>query len=319
VPSREPKADARPVASVVVCAYNARDRIDVALRSLAAQDFEEPWEVVVAASGEDGTAEHVRENWPGVVLTSSPGRLLPGASRNRGVRAARGEYIAFLPDDCVARPDWLRRKVAKHREGYEMVGGAITNSTPWHPVGSAGYFLEYSFLIPSERVLARNSVPHLLSFERALLERVGGYPEDVPTGEDTLLNQRCVRAGARTGFEPAAQFEHRNLKGLGAYLRHQYDHGRGLMVCAERYGYPSPAGPPGGPLRAALRGTFWRYPKRRWVYARGCLRDGRPRWLPAYMALTPLIWAGLWAASAGVWREWRAASARAAARPSQPA
>ena len=57
VPSAEPSAALRPAISVVVCAYNARERIDIALRSLAAQDLDEPWEVVVAASGTDGTAQ----------------------------------------------------------------------------------------------------------------------------------------------------------------------------------------------------------------------------------------------------------------------
>lgn len=314
VPSAEPSAAQRPAISVVVCAYNARERIDIALRSLAAQDLDEPWEVVVAASGTDGTAEHVRSAWPDVRVVASEARLLPGQARNRGVDAARGDYVAFLPDDGVARPDWLRRRVAKHREGYALVGGAITNGTPFHPVGSAGYYLEYASLIPSARILAQNRIPHCVSFDRGLLEEVGGYPEDLPTGEDTLLNERCVAAGARVAFEPAAQLAHLNLTGPLAYLRHHYEHGRGLIRCVEQYGFPSPTGPPGQSSAVAFAGVFLRYPYKRWSYCLECIARGRPRWLPAFLALTPLVWAGLFATSAGCWREWRKLR-RAAPRP----
>ena len=36
--------------------------------------------------------------------------------------------IAFLPDDGVARPDWLRRRLEAHRRGLDAVGGAITKA-----------------------------------------------------------------------------------------------------------------------------------------------------------------------------------------------
>ena len=133
-------------------------------------------------------------------MVASEGRLLPGQARNRGVEAARGEYVAFLPDDGIARPDWLRLRVAKRREGYaSWERRCITNGTPFHPVGSTGYYLEYAALIPSERILAASRYRTACPSTRALLQEVGGYPEDIATGEDTLLNQRCVRAGARVG------------------------------------------------------------------------------------------------------------------------
>ena len=33
-------------------------------------------------------------------------------SRNRGVHEARGEFVAFLDNDCIAEPDWLEHLIA---------------------------------------------------------------------------------------------------------------------------------------------------------------------------------------------------------------
>ena len=293
-----------PAISVVVLSYNARERIDLALGSLRAQTIEEPYEVIVVDSGDDGTDAHVRAEYPEVRLIHSGERLGVGATRNRGVAAARAPYVAFLADDCRVAPDWLERRVARHREGYEAVGGAVTNGTPYRAIGSAGYYLEYTGVMPSSKILAEQDIPHGLSYTRALLERLGGFSEDVVAGEDTLLNRRCVREGVKIVTDPAIRVAHRNITGLAPYLRHQRVHGRALVQFRRRSG-----------RGAATTGAWWAYvtyPRRRWLNGLKRIARGRPRWLPAYLALSPLIWAGLLAAGAGVRAEQRAGRSAAA-------
>jgi hypothetical protein len=302
----DPSADtavAAPVISVIVCSYNTRDLIDHSLSSLREQDIDEPFEVIVVDSSTDGAADYVRSAYPEVRVLGSEQRLWPGPARNAGVRAATGRYLAFLPADGVARPDWLRRRVAKHRQGYSAVGGSITNGTPWHPVGTAGYFLEYSALIPSGKILAEQEIPHCLSYDRALFDRLGPFPEEAETGEDTLFNERLLAADVKIGFDAGVQLDHLNLNGVLPYLQHEYEHGRGLAQCVEHYGFWSPIGPSEqGSVAAALR-IFGLYPARRWFNALRRIGRGRPTWGIAYLALSPLVWAGLWATSLGAWRE----------------
>lgn len=296
---------AQPVISVVVCSYNSRERIGTALQSLKVQDISEPYEVIVVDSGEDGCAAYVKETYPEVRVVRSERRLYPAAARNRGVEAARGRYIAFLPDDGVAKPDWLRRRVGKHRQGFEAVGGAITNGTPFHPVGSAGYYLEYAALIPSSRTLPLQDIPHCLSYQRSVFERLGLFPEEALTGEDTVFNRRCQAAGLEVGFDPGIQLAHRNLTGLRPYLRHQYEHGKGLVRAFDRYGGELRPGAPrraSGPWQAValtLYRRMLRYPVSRWLSGLRLIARGRPRWLPGYLVLSPLVWAGIAAAALG--------------------
>ncbi len=243
-------------------------------------------------------------------------RLYPAGARNAGVRAARGRFVAFLPDDGVAEPYWVRRRLQRHREGHAAVGGAITNGTPWHPVGTASYFVEYSALLPSERILTEQEIPHCLSYERELVQQLGGFPEDLKTGEDTVLNARLIERGATIELDPEIRLAHVNLTSLRAYLRHLYEHGYGFGLAGGSYGPPSRWMIRAGDLRAAGR-ILVRYPLGRWLGAFRRIARGRPRSLPGYLLLTPLVWAGLWAAATGRWAGWRA-RARGAPPPGAP-
>lgn len=304
------EAGTGPVASVVVCAFNSRWRIDTALRALAAQDFAEPYEVIVVDSGGDGCADHVEQVHPWARVVRSARRLYAGGARNAGVAAARGRYVAFCPDDGVACPAWLRLRVAKHREGFEAVGGSIGNGTPYHPVGCADYFAEYTDVIPSRAVLERQNIPHCLSYERALLERVGPYPEDVMTGEDTVLNERCLATGASISFEPGARITHRNLRRLGRYLRHHWGHGRGLARCVVMYDHASPIGRSGQPAAVAAVRAFGVYPALRWGRGLRRIARGKPAWIVPYLAVSPLLMAGYVATASGALTELRALAHR---------
>jgi glycosyltransferase involved in cell wall biosynthesis len=307
---------ARPTLSVVVLAYQSRDRIDIALSSLREQELEDAFEVIVVDSGSDGCSEYVRHNYPEARLVCSPGRLLPGAARNWGLTAASGEYVAFLADDCAAAPNWLRERLALHRDGFDLVGGSVANGTPRSVVGTAGYLLEYSAVMPVRRVLEAQEVPHSLSYSADVFARLGSFPEDTRTGEDTLFNKRCMAAGATAAFAPEAHVAHRNLTGFRAFLRHQYTHGEGFAQCILRHDLEAPTGTVHATLRSLTYRMLVRYPAVAWFGKVRRLKRNAPARLPAFLALSPIIWAGLLATGLGAWEAGRRESREGCGSPS---
>jgi glycosyltransferase involved in cell wall biosynthesis len=296
----------RPVFSVVVPAYNARGVIATALGSLQAQRFPEPFEVVVVDSGPDSCADEVERWLPESRIVRTRERLWPAAARNAGVNRSRGEYIAFIPADCEASPDWLAERLRIHREGYDAVGGSIVNGDPGNVVATAEYLLEYSALLPDGDLLRRQPIPHALSFHRSIFDRFGFYPEHVTTGEDTLFNRRCVEAGVVVGFAPAASLAHHGSRTLRELLIHASNHGRGLQQCVATDGLPSAVGRLKQPVIEALVRMLVVYPTIGLMSKLKRFVHYRPRLLPIFVALAPIIAAGLVATGLGAFREWRA-------------
>jgi GT2 family glycosyltransferase len=96
-------ASALPFISVVVPSMlERRDGLQACLRSLAALDYPR-YEVIVVDNRPAGAEPEVLDGAT-VVRETHPGI---SAARNRGLRAARGEIIAFTDDDVVVDPGWL--------------------------------------------------------------------------------------------------------------------------------------------------------------------------------------------------------------------
>jgi peptidoglycan/xylan/chitin deacetylase (PgdA/CDA1 family)/glycosyltransferase involved in cell wall biosynthesis len=225
--STESLAHARPVLSAVVFAYRNEATILQAVSSLVEQDFDEPFEVVVATSGGDRTGELVRQNFPSVRVIESPVRLMPGGARNLGMKLARGDIIAFLEADCIARPDWIRNRVAAHRDGHEAVVGTVAVANPEHAAARATVFLCFeNRLEGSPRGRAGLPRSYHLSFSRELLNRAGPFDEALRTEEDTLMAQRLRELGVSAWLEPSVCIEHVGPTRLSFFLKEQAARGR---------------------------------------------------------------------------------------------
>lgn len=113
--STEPQTSpAEPLVSVVIPAYNCEPYVEQAIRSVLDQPVDGIEVIVVDDASTDGTARVLerlaREDARLCVLTA-PQNSGQGACRNRGVRAARGRYVAFQDSDDLWLPDKLARQL----------------------------------------------------------------------------------------------------------------------------------------------------------------------------------------------------------------
>jgi glycosyltransferase involved in cell wall biosynthesis len=106
--------------SVVIATHNQKERLRLVLAGLQAQTLPvSRFEVIVVDDGcTDGTTQmlaQVRLPLKVVSLVPNQGRCL---ARNRGVREAQGQVVAFLDGDALPHPEWLQ----KHWEVFEEYG-----------------------------------------------------------------------------------------------------------------------------------------------------------------------------------------------------
>lgn len=225
-----------PSLSVIVVAYNAEPTIRACLQALEPQTSPD-CEIIVVDSSGDRTAEIVSREFPFATLVRSEHRLAPGAARNRGIRVARGDVIAFVDSDCVANQDWLGLLRQAHRESpAAAIGGAVEPANPESVIGWGAYFCEFSAWMPHGRRRALRDIPTCnLSYKRWALERFGPFRESGYCS-DTALNWRLAAAGYPLSFLPELRVAHFNPTSLDRFLRKQVMHGEAFarMRCGER-------------------------------------------------------------------------------------
>ena len=118
----QPSSDAAPRFSVVVPAHNEAGVLGRTLRSLRAQDFAGPVEVVVVDNNStDGTGDLARA--AGVRVAEEPS-LGVCAARQRGTDHSSGQIIVSTDADTVHPPDWLSRIDAAFRDDPDLVAVA---------------------------------------------------------------------------------------------------------------------------------------------------------------------------------------------------
>ncbi|NNC39777.1 MAG: glycosyltransferase [Acidimicrobiia bacterium] len=122
---------ARPLVSVIIPTFNRRVYLAEAVES-AIEQTHSNLEVIVADDGStDGTGAYVRGLGSDRILyLALPHRGRPAPARNAGLRAASGEFVAFLDSDDRWQPD----KVATQLRAFgadESLGLVATDLVPF--------------------------------------------------------------------------------------------------------------------------------------------------------------------------------------------
>ena len=208
--------------SVVIPAYNEERFIGTLLDALAAQEIDEPVEVVVAdAHSKDRTREVVEGYRPKFAKLAVVDGGLPAVGRNAGARASSGDPIVFLDAD-MDLPDrtFLARDVSYFR--LKHLAAATSPLVPkdgtWTDRAMVGF---YNVLLrPAVHVRPLGSM--CIVARRDVFERTGGYPEDVIMAEDHDFVLKCARLGKYGILPVPAEFNIRRMEKEGrgrlAYL-----------------------------------------------------------------------------------------------------
>ena len=122
--------DDSPLVSVVITTYRRASLVPRAIRSVQNQTYKNIEIIVVDDASPDNTEEIVRSIADPRIryLRHEQNKGLP-AGRNTGIRAAAGQYIAFLDDDDEWQETKLEKQLTVIQEHDAVLCGAIVNGT----------------------------------------------------------------------------------------------------------------------------------------------------------------------------------------------
>jgi len=193
-----------PEFSVIIPTCRRNDLLARCLESLGPgrqlADFDS-YEVIVTDDSQTATAEAMmREQFPWARWVQGPTRG-PAANRNSGARNAKGEWLCFIDDDCIADKGWIAalHETAKDRsidliEGQTIIPDRVDN--PFlRGIGNENGGLYWSCN---------------LAIRRSRFESLGGFDEDFTeaAGEDMEFAHRFHAHHFRSTFDPKALVYH---------------------------------------------------------------------------------------------------------------
>jgi GT2 family glycosyltransferase len=96
-----------PQVAIVITNWNERQYLEICLRSIFAQAFQNFEVFVIDNASVDDSADMVRNKYPQVRLIKNDENLGLCAANNRGILATKAEFVAILNNDTELEPDWL--------------------------------------------------------------------------------------------------------------------------------------------------------------------------------------------------------------------
>lgn len=189
--------------SVVIPMYNAQDEIVNALASVIHQTFPAAEIIVVDDGSTDQGMEKVRafcEHSARPVKYIRQENQGPAAARNRGIREAKGEYVAFLDADDTWEETKLEKQMAKLESSPEspfcftdmrhVVNGEVIHESYLHE-------RDYRHLTEGqiyENLLRQNFIfTPTVVVKRDIFESIGLFDETLRVSEDYDLWLRIAR------------------------------------------------------------------------------------------------------------------------------
>lgn len=177
----------------------------------------------------------------------------PGKQKNQGAWKSKGEILAYIDSDAYPDPDWLREAVLIFKEDPTIGVVCGPNITPyrdnfWQKASGKVYeILGKERYKPLKRKEVEEAPSCNLLVRKIVFERVGGFPEDVWPGEDTVFCEKVLEAGYKIIYDPRVIVYH-HRRGFIEHLKQiaRYGQMRGRFIklyprtsCKLKYFMPS--------------------------------------------------------------------------------
>lgn len=213
--------------SIAVCSHNRSEDVGVCLAAVAPQIAGRDDELILVdscSSGDHALALRALASQYNArfVRLERPGHSF---ARNAALRAASGDWIAYLDDDAVPYPDWLvalQHSITAGGSQLAALGGA---TVPLWPSGKRPKHIGrlWLFFLSCIEDAVKRSVRDgakvcgaNLAFHRESLLAVGGFRNELGRigerligGEETLAVSLLLRSGQEVIYDPAVRVKHK--------------------------------------------------------------------------------------------------------------
>jgi lipopolysaccharide/colanic/teichoic acid biosynthesis glycosyltransferase/glycosyltransferase involved in cell wall biosynthesis len=211
--------------SVIIPAKDAAETLETCLVAVFAQEgISSDFEVILVDDGSgDATADIAKPFDLCLIRQEHAG---PGAARNAGVAASKGDILAFTDADCAPSPDWLARLTEPFSDPQVMGVKGVYRT---HQTGLMPRFVQQEYEFKYQRLAKQTTIDFIDTYSAAYRRQIfldnGGFDPALPAGQDAELSFRLARKGYKLIFVPQAFVYHRHGADIWTYMRRKFRYG----------------------------------------------------------------------------------------------
>ncbi|MCO6042272.1 glycosyltransferase family 2 protein [Thermococcus alcaliphilus] len=240
-----------PFVSVIIPAYNEEKYIAKCLEEWVNQDYpKNKYEILVYdGMSTDKTAEIIQEferNYPNLVFYRKNSKRRQVYAFNMGIREARGEFFIIFGAHAYPERDFLKKSIETFLEVKKKelrlagVGGKIIKL--FENRLAKFIALIYSSPLSGASTFWYEEEPHFATtvafalYDKAVAQEVGGFDEDMLTGNDFEFNLRINKRGYKLFFNPEIKSYYFARSSWKGFLKQSFNYGA-VKGVAIRKGY----------------------------------------------------------------------------------
>lgn len=254
-------------ASIVMACRNGEPHLEETLHAIAAQDWDEPWELVFAdnRSTDDSLAVFrefaARRPEVRTVAVDASARSGKSYALNLGVAAASSDAIILCDSDDIPAAGWLAA-MGEALAAHDFVSARnevdLLNTSPFGRYRQVPELGVWRTQYPPFALCAAGAT---MGFTRRVFDAVGGF--DVDTfPEDVEFSIQASLKGFELRPVPGAVLHYRLRSDLESIFRQARSYSKAHVLTARRY---SAHGPTPGGRWTALLSASWK--TARWYFA----------------------------------------------------
>ncbi len=221
--------------SYIVPAFNSEKTIEECINSILLQDNKK--EIIVIDNGSrDDTIRilnRLSKKHPEIKILTERKRG-PAAARNRGLEAAKGDYIVFVDSDVILPQGWAKKAMEKLKNNADVigVGGPARNASK----GTIAELFDPLFLY---YMTGAESYVTSLATMNAMFKgnfiKNERFDEDLVTSEDPELSFRLRRKGHKLLVSKELEVMHNHPTGFRDVIRRWFYYGKNYHIPYLKY------------------------------------------------------------------------------------
>jgi len=216
--------------SIIIPVYNGEKYIKLLLDSLMSMDYpKDNYEIIVVDNNSTDNTREIIKKYP-VKFLEEKEIQSSYAARNKGIKYAKYDILAFTDADCVVDKNWLNEGIRPIVNGEaDLVGGKVEFYFSKKKTSAEIYDSIINMQIEDnirERNIAKTA--NLIT-KKSIFKEIGLFPDNVQSGGDVQWTGKATINGFSLLYNSKAIVLHpaRNFKEM---IKKQYRVGKGIPL-----------------------------------------------------------------------------------------